>query len=133
MESIGADESQWPQAARDALSRQAKKLDAMHDVMSRLQSELDNEQHNLAVQHAVKQTLQVTDTPQLASGQVYCFGLQTSVTSVQRMAQRSILGIPIWNTRFPPTVSLLTSELDLSAEHTSAAVQVLLINLRMCT
>ena len=59
IELIGGDESQWPQAAKDSISRQSKKLDAIHDVVSRLQSELDYELHNLATEQSAKQSLQV--------------------------------------------------------------------------
>ena len=59
LEVISADETQWPAAAKDSLARLSRKLEAMHDVMARLQSELDSEQHDLALEQAAKQSLQV--------------------------------------------------------------------------
>lgn len=59
LEVISADEMQWPAAAKESLARLSRKLEAMHDVMARLQTELDSEQHNLALEQAAKQSLQV--------------------------------------------------------------------------
>ncbi len=59
LEVISADETQWPAAAKETLSRLSKKLEAMHDVMARLQTELEGEQHELAIEQAAKQNLQV--------------------------------------------------------------------------
>lgn len=59
LEVIGADETQWPPAAKDSLAGLSKKLAAMHDVMTRLQNELDSGQHSLAIEQAAKQNLQV--------------------------------------------------------------------------
>lgn len=59
LEVIGADETQWPPAAKESLARLSKKLEAMHDVMARLQSELDDEHHCLADEQAAKHSLQV--------------------------------------------------------------------------
>ena len=65
LEVIGADEQQWPPAAKESLARLSKKLEAMHDVMARLQTELDGEHHSLALEQAAKQSLQVV-TAQIA-------------------------------------------------------------------
>ncbi len=59
LELMGADESQWPAAARDAVARHAKKLDAMHTMLAGLQNELDAEQHSLASERAAKAAAQV--------------------------------------------------------------------------
>jgi hypothetical protein len=59
LEVMNGDEAKWPLAARESISRQAKKLDALHTMLTGLQSELDQEQHNLATEQAAKKILQV--------------------------------------------------------------------------
>lgn len=59
LELIGMDEAQWPQAARDALARRAQKLEAVRAMLTRLQNELDAEQHHLASEQAARASLQV--------------------------------------------------------------------------
>ena len=63
LEVIGADESLWPAAAREALARQVNKLENMHTVLASLQNELDTEQHTVAALQATNQTLQASQSP----------------------------------------------------------------------
>ena len=63
LEVIGADESLWPAAAREALARQVNKLENMHTVLASLQNELDTEQHTVAALQATNQTLQASRSP----------------------------------------------------------------------
>jgi len=59
VEVMNGDEAKWPLAARESITRQAKKLEALHTMLTGLQSELDQELHNLAAEQVAKKTLQV--------------------------------------------------------------------------
>lgn len=59
LELIGADETLWPSAAKQALSRQSMKLESMRNLVASLQNELDSEHSVSAELQSKTKDLQV--------------------------------------------------------------------------